>query len=86
MLPLSAYAIAWWPRQTPSKGILDLIHSLTNLTLIPALLGSPGPGEITNPFGSRSISSLITALSFLITLTSCPKSPRKWYKFQVKLS
>ena len=61
----------------PSNGIFESTHLLTKSTLIPALVGSPGPGEITKALGFRPINLSMPTLSFLKTLTFCPKSPRK---------
>ena len=40
------WPIIWWPRHTPSIGIL-LYNDLTIFIQFPAWLGFPGPGDIT---------------------------------------
>ena len=39
--------IAWWPRQTPSKGRRASAQAATRSSEMPAPSGVPGPGEIS---------------------------------------
>jgi len=43
----SASAIAWWPKHTPSNGMLARIAACTTLIEMPADAGFPGPGEMS---------------------------------------
>ena len=41
----NASAIAWWPRQTPSRGIARSAQAATSASEMPASSGVPGPGR-----------------------------------------
>ena len=69
----------WWPRQTPSSGMLGPNRSTTALE-IPASLGVHGPGEMINRVGRMASISSSVIRSLRTTCKSSPGSisPRRW--------
>ena len=67
---------AWWPRQTPSVGIVGPSALISSIET-PAVSGRPGPGETTsrsNP-AARAASTVIA--SFRTVTTSAPSSSNR---------
>jgi hypothetical protein len=78
IFPPNATPIDWWPKHTPNRGVPLPAHSFTTSIEMPASCGSPGPGEITTPSGSRAMSFAALIASLRITSTSAPSSERYW--------
>jgi len=76
--PPNAQIIPWWPRQTPSMGVLlpSLSIASRETPKSRSLSGVPGPGDMTMASYARRSISAVPIASLRTTSTSTPRPPR----------